>query len=79
MNRQERIKAGRAKHGVGDDPRLYANVQHLVSPIVGLLRLEQADGMQLSYGTLEYIIDRLSLVLDLAEEDGDNADLSNQH
>lgn len=67
--RAERIAAGRIKHGVGSSEDFPGNVCHLVSPIVGTLRRRQRDG-----GTLPdmgRIIDRLSLVLDMAREEAE--------
>jgi hypothetical protein len=71
MSRDERIAAGRIRHGVGSDDYLPGNVQHLVSPIVGILRLKEHNGEDIDAGLLEYVIDRLSLVLDLAQKDAE--------
>lgn len=72
MTRSERIAEGRVKHGVGSSEYLPGNVQHLVSPIVGLLRLMEHDGESPDAETVTYVIDRLSLVLDLAREEDEN-------
>lgn len=66
-----RIAAGRIKHGVGPSENFPGNVCHLVSPIVGFLRLRQRDG-----GTVPeigWMIDRLSLVLDMAQQEAEPA------
>jgi hypothetical protein len=64
-----RIAAGRIKHGVGASEYLPGNVCHLVSPIVGTLRLRQHDGEPVP--DLGWIIDRLSLVLDMARHEAE--------
>ena len=63
--RDQRIAAGRIKHGVGASEDFPGNVCHLVSPLVGYLRLLERDGGGLD---LPHLIDRLSLVLDMARE-----------
>lgn len=68
MNRDERIAQGRIDHGLGQSEYFPGNVQHLVSPIVGILRLKEADGDKVGPSTMAYMIDRLSLLLDLAVE-----------
>lgn len=68
LNREDRIATGRVKHGVGQSPDLAGNVCHLVSPIVGSLRLDERDGNTPTQDEIRWMIDRLSLVLDLANE-----------
>lgn len=63
----DRIAAGRVRHGVGESEDFPGNVCHLVSPIVGLMRLRQRDGEPLD--DLGHVIDRLSLVLDMARQE----------
>ena len=62
-----RIIEGRIRHGVGSSEDFPGNVCHLVSPIVGYLRLRQRDGEAPT--DLDHIIDRLSLVLDMARQE----------
>ena len=68
----ERIAAGRTKHAVGDSDYLPGNVCHLVSPVIGRLRLDQRDGRTPDY---DWMIDRLSLVLDMSRAEAER-DLS---
>ena len=72
MTRDERILAGRIKHGVGSSEDFPGNVCHLVSPVVGILRLRERDGKTLTPDEMAYFIDRLSLVLDMAREEADD-------
>lgn len=65
-NRSARIAEGRIKHGVGSSENFPANVCHLVSPIVGHLRLRRQDGDAIPGSDLDHIIDRLNLVIDMA-------------
>lgn len=66
---QKRVDEGRPHHGLGPSDYFPGNVQHLVSPIVGMLRLDQADGRTMTPENLEYVIDRLAFVLELAREE----------
>ncbi|MGZ6788353.1 MAG: hypothetical protein ACXVGQ_00210 [Mycobacteriaceae bacterium] len=70
-DRAERIAAGRTKHGVGASEDFPGNVCHLVSPIVGLLRLRQRDGRPLPDADMAHIIDHPSLVLDMANAEAE--------
>ena len=63
-----RVEAGLPEHGLGASLGLSGNVQHLVSPIVGMLRLQERDGERPDASDMAYIIDRLSFVLELARE-----------
>lgn len=65
----QRIAAGRIEHGVGASEDFPGNVCHLVSPIVGMLRLSERDGTDLP--DLDWMIDRLSLVLDMARQEAE--------
>lgn len=65
----ERIAAGRVKHGVGASEDFPGNVCHLVSPIVGILRLRERDGEGFRADDMDHFIDRLSLVLDMARDE----------
>lgn len=69
--RADRIAAGRIKHGVGASTDFPGNVCHLVSPIVGVLRLRQHHGETVEPDYLDHLIDRLSLVLDMAEQEAE--------
>lgn len=73
-DRAERIEAGRIRHGVGASEFLPGNVCHLVSPVVGFLRMRQRDSRPLTSADLEWFISRLSLVLDLAEVEAEQKD-----
>ena len=66
---RKRIAEGRPLHGLGPSTYLPGNVQHLVSPLVGMLRLQEADGETPDAEDVAHLIDRLSLVLDLAREE----------
>lgn len=68
---EKRVAEGRQHHGLGSTDYLPGNVQHLVSPIVGHLRLMQADGESLGPEDMEWMIDRLSFVLEIAQEADD--------
>jgi hypothetical protein len=72
--RDERIAAGRITHGVGMSEDFPGNVCHLVSPLVGHLRLLERDGRTLNAADLAHYIERLSLVLDMADADTERAD-----
>lgn len=72
INREDRIAIGRVKHGLGSSDYLPGNIQHLVSPIVGFLRLRHRDEIAPTAEDVEWMIDRLSLVLDLAREQDEN-------
>ena len=65
---RKRVAEGRAHHGLGASTYLPGNVQHLVSPLVGMLRLREHDGELLDANDMVYMIDRLSFVLDIASE-----------
>lgn len=67
---EDRIAAGRVTHGVGDSEDLPGNISHLVSPVVGQLRRAQRDG---TVPDLDWIIDRLSLVLDMARVEAETS------
>lgn len=66
---RERVKSGKPTHGMGPSRYLPGDVQHLVSPLVGMLRLMECDGETPDAEDVEYLIDRLSFVLDIARED----------
>jgi len=70
---RERVESGRNAHGLGPSTELHGNVAHLVSPIVGHMRLMEADGDVPDQGDLAYWIDRLALVLELAREEGEKS------
>lgn len=55
----------RWRNGVGLDEYLPGNVEHLVSPIVGVLRLNQMDGRETP---TDWIIQRLHTVLLLTRD-----------
>jgi hypothetical protein len=74
MDRAQRILAGRAKHGVGMSSNFPGNVSHLVSPLVGTLRLRERDGETLTADEIAHYIDRLSLVLDMARQETEDAE-----
>lgn len=59
---------GRPLHGLGPSTYFPGNVQHLVSPLVGHLRLMERDGEALAAEDMVHYIDRLLLVLELARE-----------
>lgn len=65
---EKRVAEGRPHHGLGPSDGFAGNVQHLVSPIVGHLRLLERDGQPLPVEDLEHYIDRLMFVIELAEE-----------
>ena len=65
----QRIAEGRIKHGVGLSEDFSGNVCHLVSPIVGMLRRSERDGADLP--NLDWMIDRLGLVLDMARQEAE--------
>jgi hypothetical protein len=66
-----RIAEGRIKHGVGQSEDFPGNVSHLVSPIVGTLRLRERDTKPITLGDIGWFIDRLSLVLDMARAEAE--------
>lgn len=66
---QKRVDEGRPHHGLGPSDYLPGNVQHLVSPLVGHLRLMERDGEALESKDMDYFIDRLMFVLELAREE----------
>lgn len=68
--------ARRARHGLGSSDCFPGNVSHLVNPIVGALRLMERDGEALSATDMEWYIDRLSLVLALAESEPAESELA---
>lgn len=70
-DRVTRIARGRAKHGVGSSEDFPGNVCHLVSPIVGWMRRRERDGKPLD--DLAHTIERLSLVLDMANDEAERA------
>ncbi|HKO27592.1 MAG TPA: hypothetical protein VJU80_09060 [Solirubrobacteraceae bacterium] len=70
----ERIAEGRVKHGVGASEDFPGNVSHLVSPIVGTLRLRERDTVPITLGDIRWFIDRLSLVLDMARHEAEITD-----
>ena len=72
MTWQNRIAEGRPHHGLGPSTYLPGNVSHLVSPVVGHLRLMDEDGEVLDASDMTWIIDRLSMVLELAREQVEN-------
>lgn len=63
-----RVEEGRPLHGLGPSEFFPGNVAHLVSPLVGELRLMERDGEALKPEKMAYYIDRLMLVLELARE-----------
>lgn len=65
---EKRVQEGRPHHGLGHSEYLPDNVQHLVSPIVGMLRYRASKNEPLTESELEYIEDRLVFVLELARE-----------
>lgn len=68
---EKRVAEGRPHHGLGADDYFPGNVQHLVSPIVGNMRLIMADGKMPTPSDIEHWVDRLAFVLEIAqEEDG---------
>ncbi len=70
---QARVAEGRPHHGLGASTYFPGNVCHLVSPIVGHLRLMEHYGeTDLDAKYLAYLIDRLSMVIELAEEQVEN-------
>lgn len=73
---QNRIAEGRPHHGLGPSTYLPGNVSHLVSPVVGRLRLRAGLDEPLSDSDMLYIIDRLSMVLELAREQAEQDDLT---
>lgn len=73
---QNRVDNGLPHHGMGKDEFFPGNVSHLVSPVVGILRRIQAGQTELTEDRLEYFIDRLSFVLELAREEAENSERS---
>jgi hypothetical protein len=71
ISMSDRIAAGRVKHGVGASEYFPGNVCHLVSPIVGFLRLRQHDGQTDLASDLDWFVDRLGLVLDMARAEAE--------
>ena len=59
---------GKRDHGLGPSTYLPGNVSHLVSPIVGMLRLMERDGEAPDPEDMAYMIDRLAFVLEIARE-----------
>lgn len=56
------------RHGVGVPRNFPADVQHLVSPLVGMLRLDGPEAFFADQGKYaEYFLERLSLLLALGE------------
>jgi hypothetical protein len=60
----------RVAHGVGiTDNDLRGNIHHLVNPVIGLLRMDEADGKENGKAVnYEYYISRLQAVIALADE-----------
>lgn len=69
---EDRKSKGSRLHGLGPSEYLPGNVSHLVSPIVGMLRLLERDGEAPDAEDVDYMIDRLSFVLELAREADEN-------
>lgn len=69
----DRIAEGRVRHGVGLSPNFPGNVSHLVSPVVGFLRLRQRDNEPLTTDDFDWFIDRLGLVLDMARHEAEQS------
>lgn len=66
---RKRKASGRPDHGLGTSDYLPGNVQHLISPIVGHLRLMQRAGeLTFTPEYFEHIIDRLMFVIEIARE-----------
>lgn len=61
----------RQKFGVGYSVNLNGNLQHLISPIVGVMRMSVADGEPLSGELLAHTTERLAFALQLIREDED--------
>jgi hypothetical protein len=68
---EKRIAEGRSGHGLGQSDYLPGNVQHLVSPIVGMLRRMERDGEIPDEDDYKFLIDRLTFVLEIAREADD--------
>ena len=66
---RKRIAEGRPLHGLGPSTYLPGNVQHLVSPLVGMLRLQEADGETPDAEDVDAEpVDAVMLILDVADE-----------
>jgi hypothetical protein len=61
------------RFGVPSPAGFPADVQHLVNPIIGWLRLMEADGEALEPSSMASIIERLELVVELAEGEHERA------
>ena len=70
---EKRVQEGRPHHGLGSSDHFPGNVQHLVSPIVGTLRLRKHHGEALTQEELDHIEDRLAFLLEIAREADDGA------
>ncbi len=68
---RKRVENEQVLHGLGPSTYLPGNVCHLVSPIVGMLRLMERDGESPDAGDVAFVIDRLSFVLELAREEAE--------
>lgn len=66
---RKRVEAGRDHHGLGPSTYFPGNVQHLVNPVVGILRIMEQDGEIPDADDFAYLIDTLAFVLELAEEE----------
>lgn len=66
---RKRIEEDKPLHGLGPSTYFPGNVSHLVSPIVGILRIMEADGEIPDEDDFAWFIDRLTFVLELAEEE----------
>lgn len=66
---QKRVDNGLPHHGLGRSNYFPGNVLHLVSPLVGHLRLLEQDGKTLDAHDILHYIDRLAFVLELAWEE----------
>lgn len=69
---QKRVDENRPHHGLGSSDYLPGNVQHLVSPIVGNMRLIMASGDTVKPSEVDFWIDRLMFVLEIAREADEN-------
>ena len=58
----------RADHGVGSDLYLRGNMWHLLSPIIGSMKMDLADGDLPSEKDLKHYVSRLYAVLALVDE-----------
>lgn len=57
------------EHGTQQSYTLRSNAHHLLSPVIGWMRLIEAGHMELTQDAAGYIADRLSLLIALVDND----------